>query len=243
MKAVILSISPNTTIVDISHEIEKFNIRMGAYILASASQYFPKETIHVAVVDPGVGTKRRPLIIETEKGFFVGPDNGVLALAVGSQGIKCIYEITNPKLMLSRVSSTFHGRDVFAPAAAHLANGVSPAEFGSEIDEIVKPSFASVAKKKNKLVGEVLHIDDFGNIISNFDERDLEWLEMKKTLEIKFDETRLKLKLCKSYAETKKQEPLAIIGSHNFLEISMNQGNAAKIFNVKSGDEVTLYSS
>src|SRR4030042_113741 len=117
MKPAILSICSNTVIVDVSHGIEKFNIRMGAYVLASASPHFPKGTVHVAVVDPGVGTQRRSLLIQTKQGFFVGPDNGVLLLAAERQGVTSIHEITNTKLMLPHVSNTFHGRDVFAPAA------------------------------------------------------------------------------------------------------------------------------
>src|SRR4030066_406520 len=112
MKAVILGICPHAVIVDITNEIAKFNVRMGAYVLASATPYFPKGTIHVVVVDPGVGTRRRSLLIQTKQGFFVGPDNGVLLLAAEKQGVTSIHEITNTKLMLPHVSNTFHGRDV-----------------------------------------------------------------------------------------------------------------------------------
>jgi len=132
MKAVILSLSRNATIVDISHEVEKFNVRMGAYILASAAPYFPKGTIHVAVIDPTVGTRRCPLIIETKNAFYIGPDNGVLALTIRNQHVKCMREITNRRLTTPQKSNTFHGRDVFAPAAAHLANGKKVEEFGKE---------------------------------------------------------------------------------------------------------------
>jgi len=241
MKAVILSISPNTTIVDISHEIEKFSIRMGAYVLTSASPYFPKGTIHVAVVDPGVGTKRRHLLIQTRQGFYVGPDNGVLALAAKNQGIEHIYEISNRKLMMPKISSTFHGRDIFAPAAAHLANGTSPAEFGPEIDRIVIPRFAKIVKGKDGLVGEVIHVDGFGNIITNFGCKELELINVEDMVNVKLKEVKLKLKFCKAYAEVEPQKPLAIIGSHNFLEISINQGNAAQTFKIKSGEKVELY--
>ena len=154
MKAVILSICPEAAIVDVSHDVGKFDVRTGAYMLASAAPYFPKGTIHVAVVDPGVGTARRCLIVETKQSFFVGPDNGVLVLAGDKQGIVSIREITNPKLMLPNVSSTFHGRDIFAPAAAHLANRVAPADFGAEVRDMVKPEFARVETDKGKLVGE-----------------------------------------------------------------------------------------
>lgn len=241
MKAVILSISPNATIVDITHMIEKFNIRMGAYVLASASPYFPKGTIHVAIVDPSVGTKRRPILIQTKHGFYIGPDNGVLALAAKNQGIKHIYEVSNRRLMLPEVSNTFHGRDIFAPASAYLAEGISPTEFGPEIREIMTPRFAKVIRRKNMLVGEVIHMDDFGNIITNFGEKELESMGIKETVSVMLKNTKLKLKLCKAYGEAKPQKPLAIIGSHNFLEISVNQGSAAENFRVKSGDRVIIY--
>jgi len=243
MKAAILSISPNTTIVDISHQIEKFNIRMGAYVLAAASSYFPKNTIHVAVIDPGVGTKRRAILIQTKHGYFVGPDNGVLVLAAKSQDIEHVYKITNPRLMLQKICNTFHGRDIFAPAAAHLTEGTPPSEFGPEIHKIVKPKFAKIIKRKNMLTGEIIHIDGFGNIVTNFKEKELESMGTKATVNLKLKKTKLKLNFCKAYAEVNAQKPLAIIGSHNFLEISINQGNAAEILKTKVGDKVTLYRS
>jgi S-adenosylmethionine hydrolase len=243
MKAVILKIYPNTTIVDVTHEIEKFNVKMGAYILASASQYFPEGTIHVAVIDPGVGTKRKPILIQTKRNYFIGPDNGVLALAARNQGIAHIYKITNPKFMLSKISDTFHGRDVFAPASAYLAKGTLPFEFGPEIRKIVTPKFAKISKRKNLLVGEVIHVDGFGNIITNFREEELKLANIRGIINVEFQGVKLRLKLCKAYAEVKAQEPLAIIGSHNFLEISVNQGNAAETFKVKIGDKIKLYHS
>lgn len=241
MKAVILTISPNVTIVDITHKIEKFNIKIGAFVLASASQYFPKNTIHVVVVDPGVGTQRQPILIQTKHGYLIGPDNGVLALAARNGKIKCIHKITNRKLMMPKISNTFHGRDIFAPAAAHLANGTLPAEFGPEIHKVAMPEFAKITKRRNTLIGEVLHVDNFGNIITNFGKKELELMDMKETVDIKLKNTRLKLKLCKAYAEVEPQKPLATVGSHNFLEISINQGNAAEVLKTKSGDNVTLY--
>ena len=241
MKAVILKISPDAKIVDITHEIEKFSVRMGAYILAAACPYFPKGTVHVVVIDPGVGTERKAILIQTENGYFVGPDNGVLALAAKSQSIKHVYRIENPKFMLPRISHTFHGRDFFAPAAAHLANGIPPSEFGPEISEIVTPKYAKITKRRNTLTGEVIHIDGFGNIITNLREEDCEFVGVRKTVKLKLKDIRLRLKLCKAYSEAKAQQPLVIIGSHNFLEISINQGNAAENFQIRVGDNVTLY--
>jgi S-adenosylmethionine hydrolase len=241
MKAVILGINPNVEIVDITHHVEKFNVRNGAFIVAAAVPYFPEGTIHVAIVDPGVGTKRKPILIETEKYFFIGPDNGVLILAAKNQGIRHVYEITNRRFMLPRISSTFHGRDVFAPAAAFLSMGVKPSEFGPEIREIVTPKFTEVVEEGGRLIGEVVHVDSFGNIITNFTAEHVKGV--KDYVRVRLGNKLLKLKLCKAYAEVEAQRPLAIIGSHDFLEISINMGNAAQFFGVKAGDPVTLYRS
>lgn len=243
MKAVILKISPKTKIVDISHQIEKFNIKTGAYTLAAASPYFPKNTIHVVVIDPGVGTKRNAILVQTKNSYYIGPDNGVLALAVKSEGIRHIYRIENSKFMLSEITNTFHGRDVFAPAAAYLADGIPLSEFGPETNEIVMPEFAKITKRKNTLTGEVVHIDSFGNIITNFRWKDLRSIGIRATVNLKLKNNKLNLKFCRTYSEVEVQKPLAIIGGHNYLEISINQGNAADIFKTKVEDKVTVYRS
>jgi S-adenosylmethionine hydrolase len=241
MKAAILGIAQNATIIDISHQIGKFNVRMGAYVLASASPYFPEGTIHVAVVDPCVGTRRQPILIQTKHSYSVGPDNGVLALAARNEQIKHIHKLTNPKLMLTKVSNTFHGRDIFAPAAAHLASETPPAEFGPEIHKIIMPRFAKIVKRRNMLMGEVIHVDDFGNIVTNFGEKELKLMKINHIVNAKLGSAKRALRLCRTYSEVQLHKPLALIGSHNFLEISLNQGNAAKTFMVKSGSKVTLH--
>jgi S-adenosylmethionine hydrolase len=240
MKAVILSICSDAVIVDISHEVEKFNIRMGAYVLASAATYFPRGTVHVAVIDPGVGTQRRALLIQTKLGFFIGPDNGVLVLAAEKQGITRIFEITNKKLRRPQVSNTFHGRDVFAAAAAHLSKGVPSAEAGPEIREVKKPKFAKVKRTKDALIGEVLHVDGFGNIITNVSEERLANLQVKGSLNVAFPSGKATLKFGKTYAEAKPEEALALIGSHGYVEIAINQGNAAEKFKAKPGHTITI---
>jgi S-adenosylmethionine hydrolase len=240
MKATILGICSNAVLVDISHEIAKFNVRMGAYMLASAAPYFPKGTIHVAVVDPGVGTQRRPILIQTEQGFFVGPDNGLLILAAEKQGILCVRELANPRFMLPRVSNTFHGRDIFAPAAAHLLNQVKPTEFGSEICHATKPEFARVIRRNDTLIGKVLHVDGFGNIITNISENDMEQCPVEGALIVEFPGHKLKLKLRKAYGDTRSHELLALIGSHGFLEIAANQSSAAEKLKVRIGERVRI---
>ncbi len=243
MKAVILGIAPDVTIVDITHEVEKFNTRMAAYILACASPYFPRKAIHLAVVDPYVGTRRKPLLIETNHCYLIGPDNGTLALAAENQGVHRIYQITNEELMLPKVSQTFHGRDVFAPAAAYLARGLPPAQFGPEIHGITEPGFVTIARRKRALTGEIIHIDGFGNIITNIGRKNLNHLSDKTVVDVGLAAARMRIRFCKTYAEVGPQEPLALIDSHGFLEFSLNQGNAAQLMKVKVGDRVTIYDS
>jgi S-adenosylmethionine hydrolase len=237
MKGVILSINPSSVIVDITHEISKFNIQTGAYMLASAAPCFPKGTIHVAVVDPGVGTKRRAILITTKQGYFVGPDNGLLILAAERQGIISIYELTNPKLMLPEISGTFHGRDVFAPAAAYLEKGIKAARFGPRIDEPVRPEFVQVKRENGNIICRVLHVDSFGNIITNLRKADIPSENLNITIQ---DVSSLKLKLKKTYGETKPKDTMALVGSHGFLEIAVNRGNAAEKFNAKMGTEIAV---
>jgi S-adenosylmethionine hydrolase len=242
IKAAILGIRPHTVIVDITHEIEKFNIRMGAYMLASAVPYFPEGSVHVGIVDPGVGTQRRPILIQTRQGFFVGPDNGLLVLATEKESIMHIYELSNPRFMLPTVSNTFHGRDIFAPAAAYLLNGAKLSGFGPEIFEVAKPKFARVTRQNGALIGEVLHVDGFGNIITNITAEEVVQSHVKDTVSLELAGYKLKLKFCNAYGDTKPHKALALIGSHGFLEIALNQGSAAEKFKTKPGDIAIMLS-
>ena len=243
MKAVILSINPHVCIVDISHEIEKFNICIGAFILAAATPYFPKNTIHVAVVDPGVGTKRRPIIIQTKRSLYIGPDNGLLLLSARKEEVTHVYHTTNPKYMCPKISTIFHGRDIFAPAAAHLSMGRAPSEFGPEIHDYVIPQFAEPYMKKGELTGEIMHIDSFGNIVTNISSKDLEKRETSigELLHVRIKGEMIDMRFCSAYGEVPAGTPLAIVGSHDFLEISINQGNASQTFKSKLGDAVSIH--
>ncbi len=242
MKAVILGICPQARIVDISHLVEKFNIRMGAFLLASATRYFPKGTIHVAVVDPGVGTKRRPLLVKTKDAFYIGPDNGLLILAAQKNRIQRVYEITNAELMLPSVSRTFHGRDVFAPVAAHLANGTSPDVLGSTIINYCVPQFTKAELRTEGLRGEVLHVDDFGNVITNITWANLQKADAKPPQMISLNSNRkvYRMLFVEAYGDVSDKSALALIGSHGFLEFAVNQGNASRILKTKVGDAVTV---
>ena len=242
MKAVILGISPDATIVDISHEVRKFDIRMGAFILEQAARCFPDGTVHVAVVDPGVGMERRPIVVETNRKLYVGPDNGLLMLSALKDDVRSIRKITNPTYMLEKVSRTFHGRDIFSCAAAHLANGVPPADFGPKIDNPVVPQFAQPRFFADEIIGEVIHIDGFGNVITNISLNDLGKMGIKEggEITINLNGKMMKLRLCLAYGEVSTGDPLSIIGSSGFLEVAVNQGNAAQELNVETGDPVRV---
>jgi S-adenosyl-L-methionine hydrolase (adenosine-forming) len=240
MKGVIFSINPNSIIVDVTHEIEKFNIKAGAFTLASAAPYFPKNTIHLAVVDPGVGTERLPIMIQTTQGFFVGPDNGVLILAAQNQNIQHIYQLSNPRFMQPQISGTFHGRDIFAPAAAYLERGTKPSLFGPEIQEISRPDFAVVTQDFESVSGEVLQVDGFGNIISNINQKMLIHMGVSTSVKIEISNHQLNLDFRNTYGETDPQKLVALIGSHGFLEIAQNQGSAKELLKVKIGDKIKV---
>jgi len=243
MKAVILTICPRAVIVDISHGVRRHDIRMGTYILYRATRYFPKGTIHVAVVDPGVGTKRKPIVIETKRSTYVGPDNGLLALPAGKEGILHVYEIRNPKYILREVSRTFHGRDIFSCAAAHIANGVPPSKLGPELSDFVKPIFAKPRViDGERIIGEIIYIDGFGNLVTDVSPSELTLLGIEEGDEAKvvIGGRTLKLRLCAAYGDVPAGSPLLIFGSAGLLEVSINMGDAARSLNVKVGDRVVL---
>lgn len=243
MKGAILAIWSRAQIVDVSHDVDKFDIQMGAFLLASATPYFPEGTVHVAVVDPGVGTKRKPIVVETRRSFFVGPDNGVLMLAALKEGIRRVYAIENPQFMRSRVSATFQGRDVFAPAAAYLASGCPAPSFGSAVSDYVVPDFSKPRLEENAVLGNILHVDAFGNVITNISSDSIKMRagEKTKTLKVEMHAETVALNYCAAYGDVPPGEAVALVGSHDFLEISVNQGSAAKRFNVKRGDSIRIW--
>ena len=235
MKGVILGINPNATIVDISHDIEPQNILQAAYVLDKAYPYFPKGTIHVVVVDPGVGTERKAVIIKTLEAFFVAPDNGVLSYVVENR-IEAV-SITNPRFWRKPVSATFHGRDIFAPVAAHLSLGTSPHEFGETISSLVAfPCPRPRVEADGTIIGHVVHIDRFGNLITDIKRSDLP--ETNLQIEVKGHSI---WGLSVSYAEG--GELLALIGSDEHLEIGAENGSAAALLGAKVWEQVDVIRS
>jgi S-adenosylmethionine hydrolase len=238
MKGVILGINPDANIVDISHSITRHDIRTGAFVLMTSAKYFPTGTVHIAVVDPGVGTKRRTIAVmaESPEGaihYFIGPDNGLLIPAARSIGKFEVYEITNRDFFQKIPSHTFHGRDIFAPVGAHISMGIGVEEFGMEIFDFIDLNFGTGIKTADSFLGKVIFIDPFGNIVTNISLQVVD-LKIGDILEIEG----IKIPYLKSYGFCKKGESLALIGSHSYLEIAVNQGNAARFFNKKIDDEI-----
>jgi len=242
MKAVIFSICPDATLVDITHEVERFNIRMGAFLLASATPYFPTGTVHLAVVDPGVGGERRPIVVETNRSLLVGPDNGLLIPAAKREGIRRVYHLTNASLMLDRISSTFHGRDIFAPVAAHLACGTPPRESGAELTDYVQLSFGEPELAPRGATCKIIHIDHFGNVITNLSQQNFEKLKTSTRFIVVIRRKRFSARLVKSYSKIGEKEFGLIIGSHGFLEVASRQTSTNIRFGAKVGDTIRIVS-
>jgi S-adenosylmethionine hydrolase len=235
MKGVILSINPKATVVDICHTVRPQNIAQAAYILSTATGYFPEGTIHVAVIDPGVGTKRRAVLLAGPNSYYIGPDNGVFSyVAAQASPPMHAFELTNESYWLHPVSHTFHGRDIFAPSAAHLSLGVAPHELGSSI-----PSLSDVTLSRphtdedGTLIGKVIHIDHFGNLITNIMKADMP--KSRVFIEVFghiIDD------VSTSYEE--EEGLLALFGSDARLEVSVTKGSAASYLGAKIGDEVKV---
>jgi|SRR5579871_2737129 len=230
MHGVVLSIHPETTIVDICHAVASYNVFDGAWTIAQSYRFFPPRTVHVVVVDPGVGSERRPVIVETADYLFVAPDNGVLSLVEAREEKFVVRHVTAERYFLHPVSQTFHGRDVFAPVAGWLSNGVAPAEFGPEITDYVRLAVRKVEHLGgNSLRGEVLKIDKFGNLITNIGELDAPALFASQPPPVSIlvgGETITRI--CRSYAEGQGAELFAILGSSGYLEIAAKQASAAE---------------
>jgi S-adenosylmethionine hydrolase len=242
MKGVILSISPDTKIIDITHKIEEFDIEMGMFVLASAARYFPDGTIHVAVVDPGVGGKRRPILIKAKRNYYIGPDNGVLTLAAKNEGIENVYCISKVAISNQKISATFHGRDIFAYTAALVAERRKISSIGERIDDYLMPEFKKVKIIDNEIICEIIHIDGFGNLITNIFSTDLYNLKLNfgSNITLQFEKNDYSIKFYRTYSDAHPRELFALIGSHNYLEIAENYGSAKNRINAKKGDKLKI---
>jgi len=238
MKGVILNICPDARLVDLSHLVPPQDVRAGAFLLVSASRDFPAGTIHLAVIDPGVGTDRRGLVIRADDYFFVGPDNGLFSLALREASGWEAFSLERPVYWRTTISKTFHGRDIFAPTAAHLAMGVPAEALGPPcIPEIA--SWADVVHKEEELLGEIIHIDHFGNAVTNVNRATLERFASGPRVTVRIGGLTLSA-MVDTYGDLEAGNLIALIGSSNFLEIAITQGNAAKTCGLRRGDPVCI---
>ncbi|HCC59380.1 MAG TPA: hypothetical protein DEQ47_19375 [Solibacterales bacterium] len=239
IKGVILSIYPEARIVDISHEIPAYDVRRAAFLIEQAWRYFPPATVHVVVVDPGVGSARRAILAEAGGQFFLAPDNGLLSMVLAGAQPVTVRSLDAAEYFLPSVSRTFHGRDVFAPAAAHLASGVAPSQLGAEIENYLRLTIEEpVRTARRGWTGQIAAIDAFGNIITNFAFEALAQIE-QQAFEISIGMQRV-TRLVQSYTEAGGGELVAIAGSSGFLEIACYQDSAALRLGVGAGAPVEL---
>jgi S-adenosylmethionine hydrolase len=239
MKGVILGLVPDVHLIDITHDIPPQDIVEGAFVLAGAVPYFPDGTIHIAVVDPGVGGDRRGIIVEQGEILFVGPDNGIFSLVLQNDTIYRAVEIQNRKFIRETVSATFQGRDIFAPVAAHLIRGVSVDTFGPILEQIVEIPVAVPQIDGKRMIGQVIHIDRFGNLITNIPQKRFSRFTQGKEVEIRLGGRILK-GTSRTYSAVPIGELTALFGSMELLEIAMNCGNAAEMIGINRGEQVTV---
>jgi len=242
MKGVILSIVPEAQIVDICHSVQAFDVLDGALTISQAYSYFPTRTVHVVVVDPGVGTARRPIVASCDKYHFVAPDNGVLSLVYAREERMHVRHITSEHYFLQPVSNTFHARDIFSPVAAYLAKEVDSLKFGDEVEDYVRFSAPKPkAVDENRLRGVVLKVDRFGNLVTNITPQDAPILfgSTGKAFKIVVGSREI-TEIHSAYAEGAPGEVIGILGSMGFLEIAANRGAAAQLTGAGKGSDVTI---
>jgi hypothetical protein len=245
MKGVIFSINPGATIVDISHRIDRHDILQAAFAIHSGYRYFPEGTVHLIVVDPGVGTERGLLVLKSDGHCFVAPDNGVLTLLYHDNHVSSLNRITNSRYFKSSVSSTFHGRDIIAPVGAHIAIGLDTNELGpgTDLQNVIHlDGIWAHCTKNGELRGKVITVDHFGNLITNIHSDQLSLCMPSaagEKLRIKTGSNVIE-GLSETYANGPADSPVALIGSRGYLEIAINRGHAASRLNVVKGDDVWL---
>jgi S-adenosyl-L-methionine hydrolase (adenosine-forming) len=242
MKGVIAALAPRTQVVDVTHLVQRFSILDGAFTIAETYTYWPKKTIHVVVVDPGVGTSRRPILVEAAGQYFVGPDNGVFSWIYAREPKHKVRAITNEKLFLPGHSRTFHGRDIFAPVAAHLSLKITPAQVGKLVTDPVHLSNLMPQRSGKRVwTGSVLRVDHFGNLITNFHSRDFPGITTQPFEMLVGIQTVRRLAL--NYQEGNIGDVFVIVGSSGYLEVSSSQASAAQILGcgAQAPVELTLW--
>ncbi len=239
MKGAILSANPRCQVVDVTHQIPARDIPRAAFVLKNSYPWFPEGTVHLVVVDPGVGMSRRALVLEKGRHFFVGPDNGVFTGIFSAPGEGAGYEITQEEFFRKPVSATFHGRDLFGPVAGHLSAGLPPQKLGPRVSGFIRAEGPRPERQGNRLTGLILWADPFGNLITNIGREEYGQLLAEREWRISGRGWRIE-KLAKTYGEGRKGQPLALFGSSGNLEIAVNQGPAAERLGLKAGDPLVI---
>lgn len=236
VKGVIKRINPQVEILDITHQVDPFDVLGAAFVLSNFYRYFPQGSIHLVVIDPGVGGQRQPLLIRSQSFYFVGPDNGIFSFIYQNEELIQIRILSNKKYFLAEPSSTFHARDIFAPVAAYISLGVDLKEFGKSAKECMKLMFPEPESLKRSLSGEIIHIDNFGNLITNIQ---AQLLQNKKVTMILVSKRKIK-RIVQSYFDIPPGEVGALVGSSGFLEIASNQKSAQNILKSRTGTKVKV---
>jgi S-adenosyl-L-methionine hydrolase (adenosine-forming) len=239
LHGVILGINPRVRIVDLCHQVAAQDIRAAAFLLEHSYSYFPKGTVHVCVVDPTVGSFRRALLVETTRFFFVGPDNGVLSRALSHERIRRMVILTAKRYFRTPVSTTFHGRDIFAPVAAHLSRGVSPERFGERAGSYERLAVAGITRSRNRISGQVEYIDRYGNLVTDIKADMLPSCPHTGKVTIEIGERRIR-GISHTYSSVRQGALAGVIGSFHTLEIAVNGGSAARVLKRRRGDRVTV---
>lgn len=244
MEGAMYTVNPRVRIATITHDVEPFNVVEGSYVLAQAAREFPSGTVFLAVVDPGVGTERRPIVLQTRDGkLFVAPDNGLLTGVMEALGVAHVYEITNRSLMRQgKISATFHGRDLYGPVAARLAGGTKPSEVGPEIADLVRLPIANAKREGKALIGFVVHVDRYGNLITNIrgDLADEAGLVPSAEVCIAIGDRRFSAAFVVTYDDVAKGDWLALVNAEGVVEIARNLANAARAIGAEAGAQVRL---
>ncbi len=241
IKSVIYTIKENCKVIDFTHSIEPQNVRQASFLLMSSQQYFPQSSIFLSIVDSEVGTDRLILGIKAKNKYFVAPDNGLLSFLTINTHDTEVYKLTNSSLLPKCISSTFHGRDVFSYYVAYIASGLSLDLLGEQINpQEIKKLNLEPKFEKNSIIGEVMHIDNYGNLITNIDNNSIRELLGNGKIKIKIKDFKLE-NIHRTFSDVNQGELLSYIGSLNYLEIAQNMGNAAKLLNVKIGDIVKIF--
>ncbi len=238
MKAAMLEVAPEARMIDVSHEIPPQDIMAGAWVIRNAAFMFPKNSVHLVVVDPGVGTSRNPVVVKMNGHYFVGPDNGIFSLLYDEYEYEAV-RLNNAEFWRNQRSGTFDGRDIFGPVAAHLSKGVPMSELGEPIKEMVVYHWAVPIGDKDGLQGWVLHIDRFGNLVTNISESLMKEYVGNRKVKVYVGNTVIG-NIVTTFGDVEEGDPAVFLGSSGMLEIGINKGNAAELLSVHKGAQISI---